>query len=74
MGTSLMRSRMKNKQIDSLETLITQARDSGVEMIACNMSMDVMGVSQDELMDHVEMGGVAAYIQRADEAGINLFV
>lgn len=74
MGTSLMRSRMKNKQIDSLETLIAQARDSGVEMIACNMSMDVMGVSQDELMDHVEMGGVAAYIQRADEAGINLFV
>ena len=51
-----------------------QAIDGGVEMIACTMSMDVMGVKQEELLDNVEPGGVAAYMERAEEANMNLFI
>ena len=65
---------MKQKRIDSLESLIQQAIDNGVEMIACTMSMDVMGVKQEELLDHVKLGGVATYLERAEEANLNLFI
>lgn len=74
MGTKMMRGRMKNLQIDSLETLIEQALKSGVEMIACQMSMDVMGVKEAELMDGVVIGGVATYLEHAENAGVNLFI
>ena len=69
-----MRLIMKQKRIDSLESLIQQAIDNGVEMIACTMSMDVMGVKQEELLDHVKLGGVATYLERAEEANLNLFI
>ena len=65
---------MKQKRIDSLESLIRQAIDNGVEMIACTMSMDVMGVQKEELMDNVTLGGVASYLERAEEANVNLFI
>ena len=48
--------------------------DNGVEFIACQMSMDVMGVQKEELMDEVTIGGVATYMNRAEEANINLFI
>ena len=57
-GSWMMRLIMKRKRIDSLESLIQQAIDNGVEMIACTMSMDVMGVQKEELMDNVTLGGV----------------
>ena len=74
MGSKMMRMIMKQKRIDSLESLIQQAIDNGVEMIACTMSMDVMGVKQEELLDHVKLGGVATYLERAEEANLNLFI
>ena len=61
-GSWMMRLIMKQKRIDSLESLIQQAVDNGVEMIACTMSMDVMGVQKEELMDNVTLGGVASYL------------
>lgn len=73
-GSWMMRLIMKQKRIDSLESLIAQAVESGVEMIACTMSMDVMGVQKEELMDNVTLGGVAAYLERAEEANVNLFI
>lgn len=73
-GTLLMRREMKRKQIDSLESLIEQALESGVEFIACQMSMDVMGVKREELMEGVDVGGVATYMERAENAGLNLFI
>ena len=73
-GSWMMRLIMKRKQIDSLESLIQQAIDNGVEMIACTMSMDVMGVQKEELMDNVTLGGVASYLERAEEANVNLFI
>lgn len=74
MGSKMMRMIMKQKRIDSLESLMQQAIDNGVEMIACTMSMDVMGVKQEELLDNVKLGGVATYLERAEEANLNLFI
>ncbi|MGL5618513.1 MAG: DsrE/DsrF/DrsH-like family protein, partial [Tannerellaceae bacterium] len=73
-GSKMMRYIMKDKKIDSLESLITQAAESGVEMIACTMSMDVMGVKKEELFDNVTLGGVATYLERAEDANVNLFI
>ncbi len=74
MGTVMMRGRMKAKQVDSLETMINQALENGVKFIACQMSMDVMGVKKEELMDQVEIGGVASYLEEADKSSHNLFI
>lgn len=73
-GSRMMRLIMKKKNIDSLEALIQQAIDSGVEMIACTMSMDVMGVKQEELLDNVQLGGVATYLERAEKSNMSLFI
>ena len=73
-GSKMMRYIMKDKKIDSLESLINQAAESGVEMIACTMSMDVMGVKKEELFDNVTLGGVATYLERAEDANVNLFI
>ena len=73
-GSKMMRHIMQNKRIDSLESMIQQAIDNGVEMIACTMSMDVMGVKKEELLENVELGGVATYLERAEGANMNLFI
>lgn len=74
MGSRMMRHIMKRKNVDSLEELRDAAIKSGVEFIACQMSMDVMGVHRDELLDNVTVGGVATYINRTDDANLNLFI
>ena len=74
MGDKMMRHIMKKKNIGSLEALRQQAIDNGVEFIACQMSMDVMGVAREELLDNVTIGGVATYMERADQANVNLFI
>lgn len=73
-GTKMMRYLMNKKGIESLESLRQQAIDNGVEFIACEMSMDVMGVKKEELLDNVTLGGVATYMERADNANVNLFI
>jgi peroxiredoxin family protein/rhodanese-related sulfurtransferase/TusA-related sulfurtransferase len=73
-GDRMMRHIMKRKGIDSLETLRQQALNVGVEFIACQMSMDVMGVKREELLDEVTIGGVATYMERAETANVNLFI
>jgi peroxiredoxin family protein len=65
---------MKAKQVDQLEQMIQAARTAGVRMVACQMSMDIMGVSKEELLDGVEIGGVATYMEAASEAKVNLFI
>ena len=74
MGSKMMRMVMRHKGVDSLESLRQQAIDNGVEFIACQMSMDVMGVKKEELLDEVTIGGVATYMERADNANVNLFI
>ena len=74
MGPRMMRMVMKHRNIDSLETLRQMAIDNGVEFIACQMSMDVMGIAREELLDNVTIGGVATYMNRADSSNLNLFI
>ena len=73
-GGKMMRYIMNKKGIDSLESLRQQALENGVEFIACQMSMDVMGVKQEELLDEVTIGGEATYMERADNANVNMFI
>lgn len=74
MGASMMKIVMKQQNITSLPELIQTARDQGIKMIACTMSMDVMGIREEELVDGLEYAGVAAYLGEADEANVNLFI
>ena len=74
MGSKMMRHIMKLRGVDSLESMRQQALDNGVEFIACQMSMDVMGVTKEELMDEATIGGVASYMERAEQANVNLFI
>ncbi|NYB75863.1 DsrE/DsrF/DrsH-like family protein [Sedimentibacter hydroxybenzoicus DSM 7310] len=74
MGTAMMRKVMKDKNIDSLEDLVKKAMDNGVKMIACTMSMDVMGITEEELIDGVEFAGVGTYLGDAEESNVNLFI
>lgn len=73
-GAKMMRHVMRERHVDSLESLRDQAIKAGVEFIACQMSMDVMGISREELLEQVTIGGVATYMQRADQANLNLFI
>lgn len=74
MGTWMMKKVMQNKKILSLQELIQAAQNSGVKFIACTMSMDVMGIKPEELIDGVEFGGVAKYISETNSANSNLFI
>ena len=74
MGAKMIRGVMKSKNIDSLEDLMKMAMDNGVELIACAMSMDVMGIKQEELIDGVKMGGAAAMLAHAEESDMSLFI
>lgn len=74
MGTAMMRKVMKDKNIDSLEDLIKKAMNNGVKMIACTMSMDVMGITKEELIDGIEYAGVGTYLGDAEESNVNLFI
>lgn len=73
-GSKMIRGIMKKKNIDSLESLIQQAMANGVEFIACQMTMDMMGIKKEELLDGVTVGGVASYMQKAEESKVNLFI
>ena len=73
-GTRLMRHVMKQKGIESLESLMRSAMEASAEIVACQMSMDVMGIRAEELIDGVSSGGVAAYLAAAEKSDANLFI
>ncbi|MGE5633023.1 MAG: DsrE/DsrF/DrsH-like family protein [Caulobacteraceae bacterium] len=74
MGASMMKGIMKKKKVNSLPELIKSAQDLGVKFIACTMSMDVMGIRKEELIDGIEFAGVATYLGEADQSNVNLFI
>lgn len=74
MGPAMIKQIMKKHNVDDLETLITNAINMGVRIVACAMSMELMGIKKEEFIDGVEIGGVASYLGAADDSGINLFV
>ena len=74
MGPMMIRGVMKKKHIDSLEELIATAQKNGVELVACSMSMDVMGIKAEELIDGVKISGAAAMLANAEESDMSLFI
>jgi len=73
-GSPMMRRATKDAGGMSLEELFDSAREQGVKFVACTLSMDILGFTQEELIDDVEFEGVAAYLGHADEANVNLFI
>ncbi len=74
MGTAMMKKIMNDKNVDSLEDLMKKAMQNGVKLMACSMSMDVMGIKAEELIDGVEIGGVGTYLGDAENSNVNLFI
>ena len=74
LGTAMMKKIMNDKNVDSLEALIQKAMKAGVKIVACSMSMEIMGIRKEELIDGVEIGGVGTYLGDAEESNVNLFI
>ncbi|NLV84285.1 MAG: pyridine nucleotide-disulfide oxidoreductase, partial [Spirochaetales bacterium] len=74
MGPLMMKSRMRSKRVDQLSEMFAQAKASGVRFVACQMSMDIMGIKAEELLDGIEIGGVATYMEAAAVSTVNLFI
>jgi peroxiredoxin family protein/rhodanese-related sulfurtransferase/TusA-related sulfurtransferase len=74
LGTAMMKGIMRKKSVSSLEELLEKARAAGVKLVACSMSMDIMGIKREELIDGVEIGGVAMYLNEAQAGNVNLFI
>jgi peroxiredoxin family protein len=73
-GAPLMKKVMKQAGAMSLEELIASAKEQDVKLIACTLSMDILGFKKEELIDGLEYAGVASYLGEADEANVNLFI
>ncbi|MGD8191343.1 CoA-disulfide reductase [Brevibacillus ginsengisoli] len=74
LGTKMMKNVMEQKNVDSLECLMKTAQEAGVKFVACTMSMDVMGIKKEELIDGIDYAGVATYLGDAENSGLNLFI
>jgi len=74
MGPKMIRGIMKKKNIQSLEELIEQARAHGARIVACQMSMDIMGIHKEELIDGVELGGVSTFLGAGETSDMSLFI
>lgn len=74
LGTWMMKDRMKAKDLPNLPGLMQTAKENNVRLVACTMSMDAMGIREEELIDGIELGGVAEYLGAASETSANLFI
>ncbi len=74
LGTAMMKNTMRKKNVPSLSELVSTARHNNVRLIACTMTMEVMGLRKEELVDGVEFGGVAAFLGEADQSNATLFI
>jgi peroxiredoxin family protein len=73
MGPSMLKSMMRKNKVETLPSLIAVARELGVRLIACQMTMSIMGITQNELLADIEYGGVTTYLAEASDARITLF-
>lgn len=74
MGPKMIKSVMKKHNAMSLPSLIEMAQDQDVKLVACTMTMDLLGLDQKELLDNIEYAGVAAYLADAEDGNVNLFI
>jgi len=73
-GGRLIRGIMRSKQVPALEEMMAMAIRSGASLVACQMSMELMGIRREELIDGIQVGGVAAYLEASEHADNNLFI
>jgi peroxiredoxin family protein len=73
-GRAMLQSMMRDKQVASVDELFDMARQLNVKLIACTRSMEVMGIAREELIDGVEIGGVATFLGDAARSRVSLFV
>ena len=73
-GAKMIRAIMKSKGVSSLEELIENAKAHGVRLVACQMSMDIMGIHKEELVDGVELGGVSTFLGSGEQSDMSLFI
>jgi peroxiredoxin family protein len=76
MGTAMMKSLMKKKNVASIEEMLSLAEELGVQIIICEMSMDLMGFKREEMIDYKELmyGGVAKFVEEAQNSKVQLFI
>lgn len=74
MGTAMIKGIMKKKNVNSLSELIQSAQENGVILQACQMSMDLMGIRIEELLDGIEIAGVATMVHASDESNATIFI
>jgi peroxiredoxin family protein len=74
LGPKMIKHVMKKHNALTLPQLIEMAKEQGVKLVACTMTMDLLGIKKEELIDGVELGGVAAYLGDATEGKVNLFI
>jgi len=74
MGPKMMRHIMKKKSVDSLELMIEKAKELDIKLTACAMSMDILGIKKEELIDGIEIAGVATYLGDTNDSNHNLFI
>ena len=76
MGTAMMKSLMKKKNVASLEEMLSLAEELGVRIYVCEMSMDLMGFQRDEFIDYkgLDFAGVATFLQEAADSKVQLFI
>ena len=74
MGTMMMKKEMEKKNVYDLPKLIDSAREQGVRLIACTMTMDIMGIKKEELLPGIEFGGVGTFVSSADDSRSTLFI
>ncbi len=73
-GPAMIKRIMKQKNVDDLDTMIAKAQATGVRFIACTMSMELMGIKKEELIDGIEYAGVGTYIASNENVGTTLFI
>ncbi len=73
-GAKMLRAMMRQQGAPQIEEMMQLTRDLGVRIVACQMSMDVMGIRQDELIEGVEVGGVATFLGDATKSKTTLFI
>ena len=74
MGLAMIKGIMRKKHVDALNTLIVKAQQAGVKLVVCGMSMDLMGIKREELIDGITEGGVATFLDSAEQGNVTLFV
>ena len=74
MGPKMIKGVMKKHNALPLSQLIEMAQEQDIKLVACTMTMDLLGLQKEELLDNVEYAGVAAYLADAEDGNVNLFI